>query len=185
MKRLFLTLILTFSLSTPAMTAELAGVTMPDSVDVGGKTLVLNGLGLRSKSFIKVYVAGLYLPEKMQGAKNIITANTERRLVMDFLRGVGAGKIQGAWADGLKNNTANPSPELKKQFVTLNSYMEDMPKGGKMTFTYVPGSGTTINVNGKNKGTIAGKPFADALWKSLIGPNPPGEEFKAGLVAGR
>lgn len=185
MKRLFLSLLLTLALSAPAMAGELEGVTMPDNVSVNGKSLVLNGMGLRKKAFIKVYVAGLYLPQKIQGARPIIESDTERRIVMDFLRNVGAGKIQGAWTDGLKNNTANPSEELKQKFATLNTYMADMNKGSKMTFTYVPGTGTTINVNGSNKGTIAGKDFADSLWKCLIGPNPPGEEFKAGLVAGR
>ena len=41
--------------------ASLAGVTLPDTAQVAGTTLVLNGLGLRKKFVVKVYVAGLYL----------------------------------------------------------------------------------------------------------------------------
>jgi len=40
---------------------EVAGVKMPDTVTVEGKTLKLNGMGLRKKVMFKVYVAGLYL----------------------------------------------------------------------------------------------------------------------------
>ena len=62
--------------ATPAVGAELNGVTLPDTISVNGKTLVLNGLGLRKKAFIKVYVAGLYLPHKIKGTKAIIAADT-------------------------------------------------------------------------------------------------------------
>ena len=39
-----------------AHAASLAGVTVPDSATVGGSTLVLNGMGLREKYFIDIYV---------------------------------------------------------------------------------------------------------------------------------
>ncbi|MBV8201615.1 MAG: chalcone isomerase family protein, partial [Acidobacteria bacterium] len=48
----------------PAAAATLADVTLPDKVDAGGQPLVLDGLGLRKKFFIKVYVGGLYLPAR-------------------------------------------------------------------------------------------------------------------------
>ena len=45
--------------------------------------------------------------------------------------------------------------------------------------TYVPGEGTTVEVNGKAKGTLPGKPTADAILATWIGPNPaPGDDFK-------
>ena len=58
-----LVLFVSFS-ATAANAASLAGVTLPDSQQVAGKNLVLNGLGLRSKMMVKVYVAGLYLEQK-------------------------------------------------------------------------------------------------------------------------
>jgi hypothetical protein len=52
-----------------------------------------------------------------------------------------------------------------------------------MTLTYVPGTGTTIDIAGVSKGTIAGKEFADALLRCWIGPKPgPGEGFKKNLL---
>ena len=50
-------------LAVPAGAGTLAGVTLPDTAQVAGKDLVLNGLGLRKKFVIKVYVGGLYLPQ--------------------------------------------------------------------------------------------------------------------------
>jgi len=40
---------------------EVAGVKLPESATIEGKTLRLNGMGLRKKVVFKVYVAGLYL----------------------------------------------------------------------------------------------------------------------------
>ncbi len=51
-----------------------------------GKTLVLNGLGLRTKFVVKVYVAGLYLEQKSSDANAILKADAPKRLVMQFMR---------------------------------------------------------------------------------------------------
>lgn len=163
--------------------ATFKGVTMEDSIDVEGQKLVLNGMALRKKIIFKVYVAGLYLPQKETDAEKILKSDTMRRTVMHFVRSVGAGKINGAWMDGLKDNTPNHSPELKKQFDTLCAYMEDVKNKERIVFTYIPGKGTIIEVKGKQKGVIEGKEFADALFACWIGPKPgPGTGFKEDLL---
>ncbi|HEX2254956.1 MAG TPA: chalcone isomerase family protein [Thermoanaerobaculia bacterium] len=175
--------LLVFVLATGAAgAATLAGVSMPDRVTVAGEPLVLNGLGLRKKLFIKVYVAGLYLPAKQGDASKVLAADSPRRTVLHFLYDVDRGKICEAWNEGLANNVANPSAELTGKFTTLCSWMEDMDKGETMSFTYVPGTGTTVEVGGRSKGTLPGKPFADALWGAWIGKKPPSEDFKQGLL---
>jgi hypothetical protein len=45
--------------SSSLLASSLAGVTLPDTVQAGGSTLVLNGLGVRTKIGVKVYIAGL------------------------------------------------------------------------------------------------------------------------------
>ena len=161
---------------------ELAGVTMPDTAEVGGETLQLNGMGLRKKAVIKVYVAGLYLPEKTSDAEAILKADTARQTLMEFRFGVGADKMCEAWKDGLVANTASPSAALKGKFDQLCDFQADMEKGDQMVYTYVPGQGTEVKVGGEVKGTIEGKDFADALFACWIGPEPPGKTFKEGLL---
>ncbi|HXE58819.1 MAG TPA: chalcone isomerase family protein [Gemmatimonadales bacterium] len=164
-------------------TRTLNGVTFPVEVTVGGRTLVLNGMALRKKAIVKVYVAGLYLPARESDADRILRADEPRRVVMQFLRGVDAKKMCDAWDDALRENTPEASEALKAQFRTLCGYMEDVEKGEQFVFTYVPGQGTTVEVRGKAKGTIEGKEFADALFKAWIGPKPgPGEGFKKRLL---
>ena len=166
-------------------TAMLNDVSMPRQIEVEGHSLVLNGMALRKKAIFKVYVAGLYLPAKATDAEQVLAADAPRRLVMQFLRDVGANKMCNAWNEGLEANTPDASEALKAQYVTLCSWMEDIDKGEQFVFTYVPGKGTTVEVKGSAKGTLEGKEFADALFKSWIGPKPgPGEGFKRKLLGG-
>lgn len=181
--RAFLVSVLTLILATPVAAGELAGVTLPDSAQVEGQELVLNGMALRKKLFIKVYVAGLYLPKKMSDASAVLSGDTARHLKMEFVRSVGKDSICDAWYEGLDANTDNPSAALRNKFDRLCGWMVDVEEGGTFGFTYVPGSGTTVAVQGKSQGTIEGKDFADALFASWIGPNPgPGDDFREALM---
>lgn len=174
---------LVFLSVTPIVAGTLVGIDLPDTLDVNGQQLVLNGMALRKKVIFKVYVAGLYLPAKEKDSEKILTADGSRCTVMHFLRSVDAGKINEAWFDGLKANTPNHTPELKKQFDALAALMEEMKNGEKLVFTYKPGVGTEVKVKGKIKGTLGDKAFADALFACWIGKKPgPGEKFKAGLL---
>ena len=65
MRAIQLALLLTGHLvfAPPTRGADIDGVSFPDTKQVGGRTLRLNGFGLRTVTFpqIRVYVASLYL----------------------------------------------------------------------------------------------------------------------------
>jgi hypothetical protein len=181
--------VLALSALSPTRThaqVEIAGVTVPATVAAGGQALVLNGAALRKKAVFKVYVAGLYLPAKNTDASAILAADGPRELRMEFVRDVGKDKMCEAWDESLKNNTPDADAQLQGEFKELCGWMQDLKKGDVMSFTYLPASGTTVAIAGQTKGSIAGKPFADALFKSWIGPKPgPGEGFKRDLLGGK
>ncbi|MGA7906039.1 MAG: chalcone isomerase family protein, partial [Candidatus Sulfotelmatobacter sp.] len=93
--------------------ASLAGVTLPDTVQVGGAALVLNGLGLRTKFMVKVYVAGLYLPQKSSDPGAIIKADAPKRIVMQFLRSVSRNQMADAFEESFDNNTPDAKRTMK------------------------------------------------------------------------
>lgn len=172
-------------LAAPTFAGELAGVTLPDSATVGEQQLMLNGLGLRKKLFIKVYVGGLYLPAKEANAEKILESDAPRRMVMHFLYGVSASQMCDAWNEGLEANTPNPGAEVTAAFKTLCTYMEEIPKGNELVVSYVPGTGSTVEVNGHNKGALPGKAASDAILRTWIGPDPaPGADFKKAVLGG-
>lgn len=179
-----LTLALVLAAAGHAAAAEVAGVRFDERVTVGDRTLVLNGTGLRTKLFIKVYAAALYLPAEQGDAGRILAADQPRRTVLHFLYGVDRKKMCDAWDDALAGNTPRASAGLKQKFATLCTWMDDVENGERMVFTYVPGTGTTVQVAGETKGTLAGKDFADALWAAWIGAKPATMDLRAGLLGG-
>lgn len=175
--------LLSLAVAIPALAFTLAGVNLEDHASVAGQNLVLNGAGLRKKLFIKVYVGGLYLPAKQSNAAGILGSDTPRRQVMHFLYSVSKDQMCDAWNEGLEQNSKNASAEVKGAFKSLCTMMEPIPKGNRLVLTYVPGTGTTVEVNGKNKGTLPGKATADAILSTWIGPDPaPGQDFKNGVL---
>jgi hypothetical protein len=175
--------LLAVAFALPALALTVAGVNMEDSASVNGQTLALNGAGLRKKLFIKIYVGGLYLPAKQSNAAAILAADTPRRQVMHLLYSVSKDQMCEAWNEGLADNTPGASADVKKEFATLCSWMEPVPKGNRIVLTYVPGAGTTVEVNGKAKGTLPGKATADAILNTWLGPKPgPGEDFKNAVL---
>ena len=182
MRRLMLAAALMLA-TVAADAATVGGAKIEDSVNVNNQTLVLNGVGLRKKLFIKVYAGALYLPSKQHNAAAILAADAPRRMVMHFVFSVDKGKIAEAWEEGLTDNTPNASPEVKTAFKTLASWMEDIKDGQRIVMTYVPGIGTTVEVAGKNKGTLGGKAVSDAILNTWIGPKPgPGDDFKKAVL---
>jgi hypothetical protein len=183
MTRTLFTALLALLLAVPAAAGTLAGVTLPDKVDAHGQSLVLNGMGLRTKLFIKVYVGGLYLPQKEKSAQKVLAADAPRQMQMSFIYDVSKDQMCDAWEEGLTDNTPKAPAEVKASFKTLCGWMDGVGKGQKLALTYVPGEGTHVEVAGKEKGTLPGKATADAILSSWIGPDPaPGKDFKQAVL---
>jgi len=162
--------------------ASLAGVTLPDTAQVGGTTLVLNGLGLRTKFMVKVYVAGLYLEQKSSDPSTIIKTDAPRRIVMQFVHSASKSQITGAFDDSFNDNAPDARKTMKADIDRLLGALEPVKEGDQMVFTYVPGTGTTLVINGKEKVTIAGPAFGQVLFSVWLGPKPPSADLKKGLL---
>ena len=179
--------ILAAAVLVAAAAAELEGVSLPNTVTVGGATLHLNGMGVRVKKVafigVKVYVAGLYLAEKSSDPAKIVAADTPKQLVMHFLyKEVGKAKLVEAWNEGFEKNAAGKMGALKARIDKFNGLWSDMRSGERAVLTYLPGTGVEVEIKGQKVGTIEGKDFADALFSIWLGPNPPNEDLKNGLL---
>jgi hypothetical protein len=172
---------------SPSLSArELAGVNMPDRVASAGRSLVLNGMGIRKATFlkVKVYVAGLYLERKSADANTVIGSAQAKRLVLQFVRDVTRDQIVEAWQEGFEKNAGQDLPRLRARIRQLSGWMADLHAGDVLTFTSVPGSGVEVQVRGKITGTLPGDDFARALFSIFLGPEPPNADLKIGLLGG-
>ena len=161
---------------------NLAGVSLPDTVQVGGTTLVLNGLGLRTKFMVKVYVAGLYVTQKSSDAGAIIKAGASKRIVMQFVHSASKDQMTDAFDESFENNTPEAKKSMKADVDRLLGALEPVKPGDQMVFTYLPGTGTTLAINGADKVTVARPAFSEMVFSVWLGPKPPNEGLKKGLL---
>lgn len=181
-KSVVLAVVFVITLTSLAFAGTLAGVNLPDTVQVGSRTLVLNGLGLRKKYMVKVYVAGLYLEQKSSDPTAILTPDIPKRIVMHFVRGVSKNQIVDGFNESFENNTPDAQKTMKADIDQFLGAMESVNDGDEITLTYLPGTGTTVAMHGKDKLTISGPAFAQVLFSVWLGPKPPNQEMKEGLL---
>lgn len=173
--------LLAFSL--PVVAATLANVTLPDTITLGSKTLVLNGMGVRSKFFVKVYVAGLYLEKKSADAQAVIAADAAKQIVLQFVRSeVTREQMVEAFDESLKANAPDKAGTLQREIGQFLQALETMHEKEQLVVTYLPGTGTTVSVRGKEKVTIPGLPFGQLVFSMWLGPKPPNGDLKSGLL---
>ena len=175
-------------LAIPAVQAvEVAGVKMEDQVKVGANELVLNGAGVRTKVFVKVYVGALYVSQKANTPAALLDAASPRRMAMRMLRDIDADTLYGALRDGLKDN--NSEAELAALKASTDQFAEIMKKVGTakvgdtvaIDFT---ADGVAVSFNGEPRGKVAGGTFGKALLKVWLGDNPVDSSLKKALLGG-
>lgn len=176
--------ILTFAFATGAIAASLEGVTLPDTATVGGKNLVLNGLGLREFLWVDVYVGGLYLETKATTPDAVMAEQGPYRVVMHLLHDVSHKQFADNWMDDLKNNNPGIMDKLGEQAKQFTTLFDDARKGDEIVMDFVPGTGMSVTHNGKLMGTVAGDEFARDVLHCYVGPNPPTEKLKKGMLGG-
>lgn len=170
-----------------ASASEAADVQLAERVTVGTSDLVLNGAGLRKKLFFKVYVVGLYLPEKRQSPADVLAVAGPKRVVIIMLRTVPARRLADALEDAIRRNS---SPE---QYLAVAGGVGDLigsihslvegEKGDIVTFDWLPGEGTIVVFNGVRRGAaIPGADVYDAVLKAWLGERPVNTGIKEALL---
>jgi long-chain acyl-CoA synthetase len=99
MIRTFVPALAALLLAGAALAAEVGGVKLDDKVSVGGKDLVLNGAGIRTRAIFKVYVGSLYVPQKSGDLAGVL-AGSPRRIQMNILRDLTADQLVDALVEG-------------------------------------------------------------------------------------
>ncbi len=176
-------LIAALLLGPPASACDVAGVTLPDSIQLGGQDLILNGMGLREYFFIDIYVGGMYLPSFTASDTEAIQADVPKRMVMHFIFGeVTREQMIDTFREGLDNNPDAKS--MGERAERLYAVMQTCHAGDQVLLDYVPGQGLSIYLKGERTDTIPGADFMQAVWTLFIGPVPPSKKLKKGLLGG-
>ena len=181
-------LVFAFFLTSPAAAMDVAGVSVADEIQVGGHALVLNGAGVGSKMFFKIYVGSLYVPHKVADVDGVFERGP-RRIQMNFLRDLTVKQLVSALVGGLNaNNSAGelaaitaPTEELlriMKRFGDLDVRDKDV-----LTLDFIDGA-TRVSLNGQFGGAIPGDAFNRALTRIWLGDKPAHRGLKKAMLGG-
>jgi hypothetical protein len=160
----------------------LNGVTMPDTIQVRGIPLVLNGMGLRTRIGFKIYVAGLYLQQKSSDPDAIVKSDAPKRIVLQFTHDASKSQMTEAFSHGFDTGEPGARAALQPEVDRFLAQLDGVHSGDQMVFTYLPGAGTVFLMNGGEKLSISGLPFAQLLFSIWLGPGSPVPEVKKGLL---
>ena len=174
--------LITLAVLSPVHAATLAGVSLPDQATVGGKTVVLNGLGIRTATFlkVKVYVIGLYLESKSSDPQAIIASGENKRIAMHFVHDVSADKLRGGWTEGFEDN-ARDVAGINDEIAKFNASMRDVNSGDSIVLDFA-GDKVDVLINDTRIDSVAGKAFQQAVLAIWLGPKPPNEALKQGIL---
>lgn len=188
-KRLLALGLLVMGFCQSASAIELAGVKLDETARVANKELKLNGAGIRVKAIFKVYVAGLYLPEKKTTVPEILELAGPRRLTLVMLRDISSDDFGQSFMTGLNANSDKAEKsKIINQTVKMGEIFASIPslkKGDTITTDWVPGSGMLIQVNGKPVGEVLPDlSFYNAYLKIWLGDKPADSSLKHSMLGG-
>ncbi len=183
-RKLFIIALGVLLMCSVSVAKEIGGVNLPDTAMAGNKNLVLNGAGLRKKTFVKVYAAGLYLEQKNNDAKKITEADQPMAIKMHFIYdGVSNKKLIKAWNNGFKSATGGNIAPLKEKIDKFNSFFtEEAKKGDVYDIIYIPARGINVHMKGKHVGTIKGLDFKKAVFGIWLSEKPADKGLKKGML---
>jgi len=178
-------LIMTVSFRFAAHAVELDGVPVPPTIQVGGKTLYLNGYGERTYSVlgIHIYAASLYLEHLSTDPEEIIQSPETKLLSVRFEHAVNADQAREAWRTGLANNCIAPchlDPEDVEAFLARVPAMTP----GEYFYLEFSQNMATVSANGEQIGQISRPQFANAMLATFLGPHPASLELRQELLRG-
>lgn len=180
--------LLAAAVNLPAQASvDVSGYKFEDTAKVAGKDLKLNGAGMRTKLIIKVYAAGLYLPEKKTATADIMKLEGPRRVTLQMARDISSEDFGKAFMDGLNENV----DKAEKQKIVaqigkmgeLFASVDGLKKGDVLHLDWIPGTGTQAELNGKKLGEpIPDINFYNAILRIWLGDKPVDRSLKPALL---
>jgi hypothetical protein len=172
-------------LASNAAAATFAGATLPDNYPVNGQSLVLNGIGLRTLTFLGIhaYVAALYLPRPNHDPLQILASPGPKVLVLKFLHDASKARIEKQYRAGEAENCGNGgcAPSDRGDFERLVAAAPAVNAGDTTSYVFTSG-GVQVFANDRMIGDFANPDLARHLLEGFIGNHPPSPELRRQLL---
>ena len=165
---------------------DVSGVSLDETVTVGGVPLKLNGAGYRKRGYFKIDVTAVYLQQKLTSLEAIENAPGVKRVQLAIQQDVTGSQASRYF---LIDFEASATPAEFAKLITEVSQVGDIysslpkiKKGDVVTMDWIPGKGLIATLNG-NPLTPHGAPspyinselLAKVMLRMYIGGKTPAE----------
>jgi hypothetical protein len=165
---------------------DVSGVSLDDTVTVGGVPLHLNGAGYRKRGYFKIDVTAVYLQQKMTSLEAIESSPGVKRVQLVIQQDVTGSQASRYF---LIDFEASATPAEFAKLITEVSQVGDIysslpkiKKGDIVTMDWIPGKGLVATLNGTQlqaHGTaspyINSELLAKVMLRMYIGGKTPAE----------
>jgi hypothetical protein len=173
--------------AAPAQTLEVGGVRLPTSAQVAGAELALNGAGVRYRFVLRIYAAGLYLPQKAATPEQVFALAGPKRVHIVALRELDAEDFGRLFTRAMQDNASredfsksiNGTLKMGEAFAAKKKLVA----GESIGVDWLPGQGTQIMINGRPWGEPIREPeFYLSMLRIWLGKKPVDEALKEALL---
>ena len=161
-----------------------AKVVISPTTTCANQELQLNGFGDRKKFFIKLYVASLYVQEKLTDGGLFLEMTQASCMRLNITSSkITSEKMIKATREGFDNSTQGNTAPIEKEITAFLSWLEQpIKKGDEFEFSFTPHNVTHVAKNGIALGTIESKEFSAALFGIWLGDMPAQKDLKDKLL---
>jgi len=173
-----------------AQAVRYLGQDFADTLQLGGKELVLSGIGERSGYGFHGYSAALYMMKKGSTPDEVYAVTGPKRMELRItlpIKSISAQEFIKAINKGVgRNCTEAEKAALGDRVQRLNANLAligSVRKGDLVLVDFVPEHGTTLVLNGKQYGdAVPGADLFTAFLKVFLGGRVSDDRLKAGLL---
>ena len=161
-------LCLLLSIATPSQANKIGGIEFKENIKLGEANLLLNGAGQRTKYFVDLYIAALYLTDKTQDAQAIIDADKVMLIQIHVISNlITSENLSRGTAEGFNKSTGNNTKAIQSQIDGfLDAFKDPITLGDIFEIVYQPGIGVTVV---KNRHITKRLPADMAFKRALFG----------------
>jgi len=182
-KKQLIIMLSVFMMTSLCEAKEIYGVSIPESLEAGQSTLLLNGTGVRTKLFVKLYVGGLYLQKKSDDPWSIIETDEPMAIRLHIISSmITSEKMEKATREGFSNATDGDVAPIKDQIDKFISVFNEIKENDIYDLIYVPGEGTEVYKNSGYYSLIEGLPFKQALFGIWLCDKPAQKSLKNNML---
>jgi Chalcone isomerase-like len=184
-----LLLLIIIPVTALAITEPKTETTYEDEMTINGIDMVVTGVALREKTFMKVdvYTIVSYVKKGASLGENkaatLLSLEEPKMLQMDLTRGFSNEKLKKAFSEVIEENYEDMSLFESDMETFLGYFTADAEEGDKLIFGYCPAEGLTTTLNGTELGVITNVEFMKALWTVWFGEEPANKDMREKLVA--